>query len=199
MIMPSVINKKTICIGATMLTAFALKLFYPAASTEDLKLFVQPTAAIISIVNHQAFTYTQAGFYFPEVNVLIDKSCSGFNFFIIALCVFASIVPYNYLTKRQCAVMMSSLMMSSLMMSSLIVITYAVTICVNTSRIVIAMFMLKLEPSMPWITQPWVHEAEGALVYLFALLGAYLIVTHYLNKFNLLYAKRSQPVVAAGH
>jgi exosortase K len=187
--MPNIINKKTICIGAIMVTAFILKLLYPSASTEDLKLFVQPTAEIISIVNHQAFTCTPNGFFFSEVKVLIDKSCSGFNFFIIALCVFASIVPYHYLTKRQCAALMSAL----------VVVTYVITICVNTSRIVIAMFMLRLEPSMPWITQPWVHEAEGALVYLFALLGAYLIITHYLNKFNLLYAKRSQPVVAAGH
>jgi exosortase K len=93
------------------------------------------------------------------------------------------------LTKRHCL----------LLMGLLVVVTYAITICVNGSRIVIAIFLLKLQSSMPWVTQPWVHEAEGALVYLFALLGAYLIITYYLDKFNLRYAKRSQAVVAAGH
>lgn len=189
MTMPEFINKKSVCICVTLMIAFVLKLFYPAANTEDVKLFVQPTAEIVSIVNNESFIHDARGFYFPQLNVLIDKSCSGFNFFIIALCVFVSIVPYHVLTKRQC----------SILMLSLVVVTYVITICVNTSRIVVAMFMLKLEPSMPWITQPWVHEAEGALVYLFALLGAYLIITHYLNKHNLLYAKRSQPLVAASH
>lgn len=181
MITPDFVNKKTFCVGITLVIAFTLKLLYPSATTDDLKLFIQPTSQIVSIVQNESFTHNGDGFYFPSLNVLIDKSCSGFNFFVIGLCVFASIVPYHLLTKRQCIVLMCSLL----------VITYTLTICVNTSRIVVAMFMLKLEPSVPWITQPWVHEAEGALVYLFALLGAYLIITHYLNKFNLSYAKRS--------
>ncbi len=189
MIMPELINKKTVCIGIVVSTAFVLKLLYPSASTEDLKLFIQPAAKIVSIVSNVPFTHGPQGYYFPALNVLIDKSCSGFNFFIIALCVFASIAPYQLLSKRQCVVLMFSLA----------AITYTITLCVNTSRIVVAMFMLKLEPAMPWITQPWVHEAEGALVYLFALLGAYLVVTHYLNKYNLVYAKRPQSVVAAGN
>jgi exosortase K len=189
MTMPDIMDKKTICIGVTVVTALVLKLLYPLADTEDLKIFVQPTAEIVSIGNNESFIYSADGFYFPAMNVLIDKSCSGFNFFIIALCVFASIVPYHYLSKRHCV----------LLMGLLVFVTYAITICVNASRIITAIFLLRLQTSVPWVTQPWVHEAEGALVYLFALLGAYLIITHYLDKFNLRYAKRSQPVVAAGH
>jgi exosortase K len=189
MTMPDIVSKKTICIGVTIVMALALKLWYPSANTEDLKIFVQPTAEIVSITNNESFITNSNGFYFPALNVLIDKSCSGFNFFIIALCVFASIAPYHSLSKRHCI----------LLMGLLVVVTYVITICVNASRIVIAIFLLKLQSSMPWVTQPWVHEAEGALVYLFALLGVYLLITYYLNKFNLHYAKRSQPVVAAGH
>jgi exosortase K len=183
------INKKTMCIGAIVFTAFVLKLFYPSSSTDDLQLFIQPTAEIVSILHNEPFMHNASGFYFPQLNVLIEKSCSGFNFFIIALCVFASIVPYQYLSSR----------LTVFVMPFLVLFVYGITICVNTSRIVVAIFMLRLEPEMPWITQPWVHEAEGALVYLFALLGAYLITTHYLNKLDLRYAKRSQPMVVTAH
>lgn len=187
--MRSLINKKSVSIGAALLIALVLKLLYPLADTNDVRMFVRPTAEIVSVATNESFTHDARGFYFPELNVLIDKSCSGFNFFVIALCVFVSIVPYHHLSRRQCVALFPVL----------IVFTYSMTICVNTSRIVVALFILKLEPLMPWITQPWVHEAEGALVYLFSLLGAYLIITHYLHKFTLHNAKRSQSLVAADH
>ena len=66
-------------------------------------------------------------------------------------------------------------------LASALIFSFGVTLIVNLSRITVAIALLQMQPRLPWITQPWVHEAEGIFIYLSALLGSYLLVNHYFS------------------
>jgi exosortase K len=183
------INKTASWFGVTVVTALVLKYLHMISQTNDLMMILWPVKSFLEILLNTPSVYRESGFFFPELNILLDKSCSGAHFFILAFCVFSSTTPHHLFKTKQ----------SVLLFAGAFVLAYGLTIAVTSSRVVIAIFLLQLKTSIPWITAHWVHEAEGAFVYLSTLLLAYLIVKNGFIKFKHYYAKHSSSSVAVVH
>ena len=72
-----------------------LKIDYRFSDNEDLLFLTKPVDVIVSFILGSSSFYSDNGFYYPDLNIVIDKSCSGFNLMLIAFLVF-----YYQLYKR---------------------------------------------------------------------------------------------------
>ena len=180
------LDKTTFWFLATAAVCFILKYYHAMSSTQDLFFMLWPVNKIIQIVLNTETVYLKTGFYIPSLNILIDKSCSGANFFILTFCVLSSTAPYYLFNIRN----------SILLFVILFLVAYGLTIGVNAARILSVILLLPLQSNLPWITTRWFHQAEGAVIYLCALLIAYLVIKKVFIKIKTLYAKHSKSNMA---
>lgn len=72
-----------------------LKFAFTLADNEDLFFLLKPTDILVGLLTGSRSVYLQdSGYFHEQLNILIDKSCSGFNFW--ALC----FLLFTYLTVR---------------------------------------------------------------------------------------------------
>lgn len=155
-------KRKTVLLGVLLLAAaFALKWWYRTATVEQLGFVLTPVTTLISLLTGAASTLVAGqGHLFPELGIVIDRSCSGINFFIITT------ASFTFLWLRR-----SDAGCSRSILATIIVIgAWALTILANTGRILLMVhlddFGLHVGPS--------VHEALGAFFFLASLLLASL-------------------------
>src|SRR5437016_1258435 len=79
-----------IIFSITGLIFLLLKFWYASANNEDLGLFLKPTSNLVSLMTGSKWTM-EGGYiyYFKNLHITIEKSCSGFNFFLISFVVLA--------------------------------------------------------------------------------------------------------------
>lgn len=136
------------------------KAAYAQASSADLRLLLAPTNYLVELIlGSKSMFDPAAGFVHADLRISIDKSCSGFNFWVL------------------CWLMLSVAAVQRRIrwpvLLALLVVSYALTLLVNTSRILTAIFLRGVLP--PAVQQyAWLHQAEGALLYLFSLVLIYL-------------------------
>jgi exosortase K len=148
--------------------AFALKWWYRTAALDDLGFVLKPVTALLGLLTGEPYSRIQdTGYLFPGLGILIDRSCSGVNFFVITTATFAFIVLKNI--NGGCARPLLAL----LSMAG----AYALTILTNTGRILL---MVRLEHVQLHLA-PRAHEAVGAFFFLAALLLASLLLDHLLH------------------
>ena len=144
-----------------------LKFLYSHATTDEIIYLLQPTNFIIELISNSESQYLPSqGYYNSHLNILIDKSCSGFNFLMLCyLMLVFSIVSklQNNLSK---VIVLPLLLLSS----------YLLTIFINSSRIMISIFIRELGFSDFIINESWLHQLEGTFVYLFFLIIVYLTI-----------------------
>src|SRR5688572_29565404 len=88
------INKTTIWITITLLAAFAMKWLHTQSDTQDLVFILYPVQAAVQLAFNTYSTFDAAGFHFEELGIVIDKSCSGANFFILSFSLLSATIPY---------------------------------------------------------------------------------------------------------
>jgi len=168
--------KKSIAfILIAVVIGFALKQFYAVSSTSHLLFILLPVNSMIELFFNLKSSYdAETGFYFESLNIVIDKSCAGINFWIVAFWAAVSIWvkqgPY--------------LKYKVLIFIGLLMLTYIFTIFANASRIAIAIIALQLNDKITFFNAPWFHEAQGAFVYLLFLLLFSLGLNYLLYKTN---------------
>lgn len=139
-----------------------LKLGYAQASTTNLLWLLKPTNTLVTVALGSASEFRAGeGFVHAGLNIAIDKSCSGFNFWLLCsgLLLLAS-MPYGGQKGRRWWLL------------SLPVLAYGLTVLVNASRIITAVCLHRALPELGR-RYTWLHQAEGALVYLFFLILIY--------------------------
>ncbi|MGB0523972.1 MAG: exosortase K [Flammeovirgaceae bacterium] len=152
-----------ICLIALAIS-IALKLFYRQASVDELKFLLAPTSWLVSGCSSLDFDYVpQMGYFHKFTAILINKSCAGMNFWVItfSLSVLTSIRYYNKVPHQ------------ILLLIFLVVISFMVTILANTCRIIISIFLLKLERIFSFLGTSWWHTFQGAFIYLTILIIFY--------------------------
>lgn len=152
-----------------LLAAFGLKWWYRTATIEELGFVLRPVVTLVGLISGEGWTFSsEQGYFFPTLRVLIDRSCSGVNFFVITSATFAFIVLKN--TNGGCARPLLALIAG--------IAAYALTILANTGRILVMIRLdhFQLHPS------PRVHEAIGAFFFLFALLLATLALDRFIKR-----------------
>lgn len=142
-----------------------LKMSFTWTDNNDLAFLLGPTDNLISLATSSNSQIVDDGSYFHgKLNILIDKSCSGFNFLTLCflMLIFASIknIPEkNY---------------KILIFPLVLVLSYFMAILVNSSRILFSVFISEFLDSIEVVDYKWLHQAEGAFVYLFFLVLIYL-------------------------
>jgi exosortase K len=157
--------------GFIALIFIGFKLLYKSFENEDLLILITPVSYLVGFFTDSPLSFSiENGYYLPNLNILIDASCSGFNFWLISFVVLGFAVVTNVVDKKQKGI---------LLILSLF-IAYFLTIIANTSRIISIIKMNNLLPNLNE-KYDWLHATQGTFVYLFFLIGFYLIALKFLK------------------
>ena len=147
-------TKTIIQLGLVPFTAFALKSFYSTASVNDLRWILAPTASLVELITSTHFEFeSQAGYMSSDHTFLIAASCSGVNFLIISF-VMLTLAKISRSWPRNIEWRFFPIAM---------LVAYLTTLLANTTRIVAALSLQKLE--IGWLGREEIHRLEGIFVY----------------------------------
>lgn len=168
-----ILNKSDLHYFLVIALVVLLKLIYPYLDAGQLTFLLKPTSQIIELLfNTNPIFETNTGYYHPELNIEIDRSCSGFNFWMIVFLMITFLLLKHINEERK----------RLLTIPGLLIVTYFMTILVNSSRIVISLIIHNKTDSLFHFQPNWLHEAIGSFVYLFFLISIYLGTTILITK-----------------
>jgi len=140
---------------------------------DQLFFILKPTNGLVEIfTGSPSFYDATIGYYYPNLNITIEKSCSGFNFWLLAF-VLSAFVSLNYLQSKKAKAFIIPVML---------VVSYLLTLFVNASRIVTSLAANSMTSA--WYDHPvtWLHQAEGAFIYLMFLILFYSSLQFFYSK-----------------
>ncbi len=147
------INKK-IVIGLVIAFLFiTMKLIFLIVDDPFFLFLIYPVKVMLELQSSvKGVLVDGSSYYFSELNIIIDRSCSGANFLIIS---FLMILYYAQLHLQKNRLKLLALPVS-------LVGAYLFTLLVNTSRIFISLYL-----NQTFLGNiHWLHEVEGAFIYL---------------------------------
>lgn len=143
-----------------------LKFGFTLADNDNLTFLLKPTDKLVGLLTGSHSVYlADKGFYHDKLNILIDKSCSGFNFWILCFLVF------TYLTVKH----LDKPLHKILTIPTALFGAYLLTIFVNTSRIFVSIIVQNQTKILFANQQHLIHEAVGIITNL-----TFLVLTYYL-------------------
>lgn len=151
-----------------------LKLFFRHADVHQLRLFITPPALALQSITGDIGSYSpQGGYLFKNLGVAINKSCAGFNLFLIAFLTTSTLVlQYAEKWRHKLIALTISLL-----------VAYLFTMLTNSFRIYVAILGQQIAdlylPTRPHLQ---LHEAIGVLVNLFFLILFYFFLQQTLKK-----------------
>ncbi len=159
--------KKIIALAVLGSSFISLKFWYKTASVEALAFILFPVTKIIEWTTGNSSTHqTGEGYLFSNLNIIISKSCSGFNFLLLC----SVMLLVHFITNSKAS---SS---NVLITITLLVTSYLSTLLANCSRIVCS---LKIEQqNQNIISADLLHTSIGIFTYFSFLVATYLLVDH---------------------
>lgn len=152
----------------------SLKFGFKLADNNDLIFLLEPTNKLVGLLtgSHSAYL-PDDGFYHDKLNILIDKSCSGFNFLILCFLVFTySGVKHSDKSLHKILTVPTALLAA-----------YPLTIFVTASRIFVSVVVQNQTRFFLTSLQHLIHEAVGVITNLsFLVLSYYLIEKFLINR-----------------
>jgi len=146
----------------------ALKLLHMFADNDALVFLIKPTNSLIEVITNSDSVYSsEAGFFHEKLNIVVDRSCSGFNFWMLC-CIMLLFTGIKFMKTRATKLGLFPIAL---------LISYCVTILVNTSRIMVSLVL----KNSPLNTYEWMHRAEGSFIYLSFLIVLYLLMIRLLK------------------
>ena len=163
------------------LVLYLIKERYIIKSEPIINVFLYPIALMVFLFYGQNFIYTpNEGFVFRGLGMSVEPSCSGLNFFIIALStfVFFWLSDKNAHHKRYFIFILG------------IFATYFLTLFVNLLRIFSSILMLHVNVMDGIFARPMAHKIIGSIVFL----GSLIIFSNLLFLFfkKYIYEKSTQ-------
>lgn len=141
-----------------------LKIFYTQADNSNLAFLLKPTSYSIELITGSSSVFIpEKGFFHEDLNILIDKSCSGFNFWMLCFTLFSFTFIQNRVAK-----------INFYFFPVMLFLTYLLTLLTNTSRILIA---IKIQTDLRFLSEEYyylAHEAQGSFVFVFFFILFYL-------------------------
>ena len=149
-----------------------LKFGFTFADNKELAFLLKPTDKLVGLLTGTHAVYlADKGFYHEKLNILIDKSCSGFNFWLLSFLVFTYLaLKYSHKTLHKV-----------LSIPTVLTASYVLTICVNTSRIFASVIVQSRTKIVFANEQHLLHEAVGVITNLFFLVLTYYLIEKILN------------------
>jgi exosortase K len=153
---PRITRKAIAQCVVVLVCAYALKLYYSAASADQLRWILAPTTWAVEVVSGSSFDFeSHAGYISKDRSFVIANSCAGVNFLITA---FLMLSIRKLLNDPSKSVAWRSIPVMGL-------VAYLVTILANTTRIAIALQLKQTPVDVGWLNQNQVHRLEGIVVY----------------------------------
>lgn len=172
------LNRNTLYYLIASLFFILFKLWYRTAETNQLTFLLKPVDIFIRSLTGVSSTYIENnGYYYQELQVVIDKSCSGFNFGILSFLVITYLLlKYATQPKHQLLAIPMSLTTA-----------YLLTIFVNSSRIFCSLIIENQTNLFFKSQQHIIHESIGIIINLTFLTLTYILLEKVLskNKLNL--------------
>jgi len=164
-------NKPLVKLSFILLLMLSLKAMYSISTLEQLRYFMYPMIPLIELFSQIAFNWIPEVGYSSSLNIIIEKSCSGGNFFIIFFA-FLSFKLWKFNTFLQFSFRILFLGFCS----------YLIMILANTARIVSAIKLAEWELAARFIDPKTAHLALGSILYMLILLFMnHLISSKYAN------------------
>ena len=149
-----------------------LKFGFTLADNNDLTFLLKPTDKLVGLLTgSQSVFISENGYFHEHLNIIIDKSCSGFNFWILCF------LLITYLTVKH----FDKSAHKFLTIPTSFFVAYVLTIFVNTSRIFVSIVIQSQTESIFLIHQHIIHEAIGITTNLTFLVLAYILIERFLN------------------
>jgi exosortase K len=144
-----------------------MKFGFTLADNNDLTFLLKPTDKLVGLLTSSQSVYLSDNGYFHEhLNIIIDKSCSGFNFWMLAFLLFA------YLTVKH----FNNFVHKLLSIPTALFVAYMLTLFVNTSRIFVSIVVQSQTKGIFMNDQHIIHEAIGITTNLTFLILAYVLL-----------------------
>lgn len=149
----------------TISIAIGLKVFYFSASFSDVYFLIKPlNTAIEFLTKNQSEFIEEVGFVYESQEIIINKSCSGFNLWVICFLMYSYMfISSSYKKQYHLYIIPSALLLSFLS-----------TLFINTIRVYVS-FLLKTSP-LPLFRENTlvIHEMVGVINNF-----AFLIIIYY--------------------
>lgn len=168
-------DHKNIPYFLTAVGLFILAKFgYTVADTANLTFLLSPTVKLVELLTGaQAVYLSENGYYFESLNILVEKSCSGFNFWVLCFLLFTYLL-IRYFDKP---------LKKVLIIPCSIICAYLLTIFVNSSRIFVSIVVQdKANLFLPERPHLILHEIVGIITNLTFLVLAYYLLEKRLIK-----------------
>jgi exosortase K len=146
---------------------FLLKLAYRFADNDNLVFLLKPTDKIVGVLTGtHAVYFSDQGYYHDSLTILIEKSCSGFNFLLICFCMLA----FLFLKYAD------NTIFRSISIPLALLIAYLLTIFVNAFRIFVSIVMQQqVNTFLPEWPHATLHEIVGVVTSLSFLILIYMV------------------------
>ena len=145
-----------------------LKFAFTFADNDNLIFLLKPTNKLVEILTGSQSVYlADNGYLHAGLNILINKSCSGFNFWLLSFLVF-TYLALKYFEKP---------LHKFLTIPAALLSAYLLTVFVNTSRIITSIVVQNLTKNILANQQHLVHETVGIVTYL-----SFLVLAYYLTE-----------------
>ena len=144
-----------------------LKFCYSIACNDDLIWLLWPTDKIVSLITGSFSDYfPETGFHHFDLNILIEKSCSGFNFGLLCFCMLSFLLVTHAPKNRQ----------KNLSFPANLILSYVLTVFVNASRIVVSITAQNHGMRfLPNLSKALLHQIVGVSTHLVFLVLIYLL------------------------
>jgi exosortase K len=157
-------KKETIYYILICLLFVGCKVMYTFSSVDNLNFLLAPINSIIELLTNQQAQYiVTQGYYYENLNIIINKDCSGLNFWILCF----TMISFQFINQNKKGENRLKVL------GILVFVSYLFTILVNASRILVSIMLSEKYPSAH-SKHKWVHEAEGIFIYL-----SFLILLYY--------------------
>jgi exosortase K len=144
-----------------------LKFGFAFADNNTLAFLLKPTTKLVGfLTGSQAVYFADNGYYYEKLNILVEKSCSGFNFWILCFLVF-SYLALKYSDKP---------LHKIISIPTALVFAYLLTIFSNTSRIFASVIARNQTLTIFPDKQYLIHEIVGIITNLSFLILAYYLI-----------------------
>lgn len=152
-----------------------LKLVFSFAHNTFFGFMLAPVIVIIELFTGASCVYMpeSGGWYFGALNILIDKSCSGYNFWLLCF-IMISFLTLRYFERSSYK---APLILAALFFS------YCITLFVNTSRILASILIQnRIGGFLPLKYSALIHEACGIATNLGFLIIIYILIEKFLTR-----------------
>lgn len=151
----------------------ALKFIFKNFDNQQLYFLLKPTNSLVEIsTNSHSFFSNDLGFYHEKFNIIIDKSCSGYNLLLMIFLMLSFLGIKNF--KKNWLKFFS--------IPASLFLAYSMTVFVNASRIFASILLQKKFAFFQFVNAKVLHESIGIFVNVFFLILIYLFVEFIINK-----------------